>query len=173
VTVRDENGEMLVGAVVQLGAPGNRAIFRRTGLGGRTVFAGLSTATTHVDVELTKRGFVTSLHHAVALESGSGPEPEARLELVLTRGIDTAFIVLDEAGLPVTDADLHVAVGTESVRAAAHAGDGRYLFHDLPSGVLDLEVRRGAQELRTTVEPKAGEAATVVHLPPAAGLKGR
>jgi hypothetical protein len=173
VTVRDEEGEMLVGAVVQLVAPGTRAVFRRTGLGGRTVFVGLSAATTHVDVELTKRGFVSSLRRGVALESALGSEPGARLELVLANGIDTVFTVLDEVGLPVTDADVRVAVGTELVRAAAHTGDGRYIIQDLPRAVMELVIRRGEQELRESVEPSADGAALVVHLPSVVAARGK
>jgi RNA polymerase sigma factor (sigma-70 family) len=166
VTVRDEAGELLVGAVVQLGAHGERGIFRRTGLDGRTVFAGLSAATKHVDVEVTKRGFVTSHRRGVELENIAGsPGEAARLELVLARGIDTTFVVLDETGRPVTDATVRVAVGTELVRAASHTGEGRYQLQDLPPAVVELHVQRGEQEYRTAVEPHVGNATLIVQLP--------
>ncbi|MEZ6016731.1 MAG: sigma-70 family RNA polymerase sigma factor [Planctomycetota bacterium] len=143
VRVRDEGGELLLGGVVKLGQPGRTGLYRRMGLDGFTVFEGVASGTSTVEVEAVKRGYVSTRWPQVPM-----PNVGETLELVLPRALDLVLVLSDPMGAAVVDAALEAEWPGQAPRRAKHLGGGRYRLDDAPAGESELVIRIGDTTLR-------------------------
>lgn len=145
-TCTDEDGDVLVGALVFAGGPGGRAAKIRSGLLGDFEIDRIGRPV--VRLEARKRGFATRVFEQFPVPPDGEP-----VRIALAPGHDLAVRVLDDSGAPVEGGRVSARDAAGVTWEGAERAPGQFLVHDLPAGELRVVLELAGREYAVAHDP--------------------